>query len=161
MFQKISVIDEFMHDRGVTTFCRKFFVSQCRKNSWASLQCSRKFEISKKFLHNRGYQTFLSKYFCLTLPKNFVNETHWFWENFSFRKVFTDEKVGVSYYSLEKLWSHRAEKFRELPCNVLQKLWCRKNLCIIGVITFSVKNFRSHSAEKIRGHPFNVSESLG
>ena len=81
-----------MHDRGVTKFRRNFFVSQCRNNLWASLQCFRKFGISKKFIHSRGYHVFLSKIFCLTFPKKFVNESYCFWENFLFRKVFTYEK---------------------------------------------------------------------
>ena len=57
---------------GITIFRRKFFVSQCRKISWASLQCFRKFGVSKKFMHNRGCHNFPSKIFCLTVLKNFV-----------------------------------------------------------------------------------------
>ena len=57
---------------GITFFRRKFFVSQCRKISWASLQSFRKFGVSKNFMHNRGYHVFPSKIFCLTVPKNFV-----------------------------------------------------------------------------------------
>ena len=47
---------------GITSFRRKFFVSQCRKNSWASLQCFRKFGVPKN-MHNRGYHKFPSKLF--------------------------------------------------------------------------------------------------
>ena len=57
---------------GITIFRRKFFVSQCRKISWASLQCFRKFGVSKNFMHTRGYHVFPSKLFGLTVPKNFV-----------------------------------------------------------------------------------------
>ena len=57
---------------GITFFRRKFLVSQCRKISWASLQCLRKFGVSKNFMHNRGYHKFPSKIFGLTVPKNFV-----------------------------------------------------------------------------------------
>ena len=57
---------------GITIFRRKFFVSQCRKISWASLQCFRKFGVSKKIMHNRGWHNFPSKSFGLTVPKNFV-----------------------------------------------------------------------------------------
>ena len=57
---------------GVTIFRRKFFVSQCRKILWASVQCFRKFGVSKNFMLNRGYHNFPSKIFCLTVPKNFV-----------------------------------------------------------------------------------------
>ena len=48
---------------GITIFRRKFFVSQCQKISWTSLQCFRKFGVSKNFMHNRGYHNFLSKVF--------------------------------------------------------------------------------------------------
>ena len=57
---------------GITSFRRKFFVSQCRKMSWACLQCFRKFGVSKNFMHNRGYHKFPSKIFRLTVPKNVV-----------------------------------------------------------------------------------------
>ena len=57
---------------GGITVLSELFVSQCRKISWASLQCFRKFGTSKTFMHNRGYHNFPSKIFCLTVPKNFV-----------------------------------------------------------------------------------------
>ena len=64
---------KFMDKRGlITIFGRKFSVSQSRKNSWASLQCCRKFGVSKNFMHNRGYHNFPSKLFCLTVSNNFV-----------------------------------------------------------------------------------------
>ena len=59
---------------GITICRRKIFVSQCRKISWASLQCFRKIGVPKNFIHNRGYHNFPSKLFCLTVPKNFVKE---------------------------------------------------------------------------------------
>ena len=58
--------------KGILLFLRKYMVSQCRKTSWASLQCFRKFGVSKNFMPNRGYHNFPSKIFCLTVPKNFV-----------------------------------------------------------------------------------------
>ena len=72
----ISGIEKFYASEGyVMIFCRFFLVSQCRKVSWASLQCFRKFGVSKKFTHNRGYHNFSPKIFCLTVPKNFVGES--------------------------------------------------------------------------------------
>ena len=59
----------WMKRGGITFFRRKFLVSQCRKNSWASLQCFRKFGVSKNFMHNRGYHKFSSKIFCLSAEK--------------------------------------------------------------------------------------------
>ena len=69
----ISGIEKFYALEGyVTVFCRFLFVSQCRKTSWACLQCFRKFGVSKNFMLNWGYHKFPSKFFCLTVPKNFV-----------------------------------------------------------------------------------------
>ena len=62
---------KFMDKRGhITIFSRNFYVSQCRKISWASLQCLRNFGVSKNFMHTRGYHVFPSKIFALTVPKN-------------------------------------------------------------------------------------------
>ena len=148
-----------MHNRGITIFRRKFFVSQCRKISWASVQCFRKFGVSKIFMLNRGYHIFPSKSFCLTVSKNFVRESHCFWENIRFQKVLW-MKTGVSRFPVGKFWSHSAEKFGGHPFNVSENLGYRTILCIIGVSQFSVESFLSHSAETFRGHPFNVSENL-
>ena len=55
---------KIMDKRGhITIFSRNFYVSQCRKNSWASLQCFRKFVVSKNFMHNRGITSFRRKFF--------------------------------------------------------------------------------------------------
>ena len=43
---------------SITIFGRKFLVSQWQNISWASLQCSRKFGVSKNFMHNRGLSRF-------------------------------------------------------------------------------------------------------
>ena len=73
--RKFLVSKKFMDKRGhITIFSRIFCVSQCRKSSWASLQCFRKFGVMKNLMHNRGYHVFPSKIFCLTVPKNFVKE---------------------------------------------------------------------------------------
>ena len=73
--RKFLVSKSFMDEKGAFTFFRrKVLVSQCQKNSWASLQCFRKIGVSKNFMHNRGYHKFPSKFFCLTVPKNFVKE---------------------------------------------------------------------------------------
>ena len=52
----------------VTAFCRKYFVSQCRKTSKgiSSVRCSRKNLVSKNFMEKRdgvGYHDFPSKIF--------------------------------------------------------------------------------------------------
>ena len=72
--RKFLVSKSFLNEKGgITFFRRKFLVSQCRKISWTSLQCFRKFGVSKNFMHTRWYHVFPSKIFGLTVPKNFVD----------------------------------------------------------------------------------------
>ena len=84
-FRKILLSKIFMHRRGESRFCRKFFVSQERNENLCrgTLLFSIKFLVSKKFMDKRGgerrgggreYHDFLSKIFCLTVPKNFIGE---------------------------------------------------------------------------------------
>ena len=47
---------------SITIFGRKILVSQWQNISWASLQCFRKFGVSKKFMHN-SITIFRWKYF--------------------------------------------------------------------------------------------------
>ena len=73
---------------GITSFRRNFFVSQCRKVLWASLQCFRKFGVSKNFMHTRGYHVFPSKIFGLTVPKNFVGIPSMFQKIWGIKKFY-------------------------------------------------------------------------
>ena len=58
------VSKKFMDKRGyITIFSQNFYVSQCWKISWASLQCFKKFGVSKNFMHNREHHVFPSKFF--------------------------------------------------------------------------------------------------
>ena len=73
---------------GITFFLRKFLVSECRKISWAALQCFRKFGVSKNFMHNRGYNVFPSKIFGLRVPKNFVGSPSMFQKFWDIEKFY-------------------------------------------------------------------------
>ena len=93
--RKNLVSKSYMDEKGggVITFSRrKFLVSQHRENSWASLQCFRKFGVSKNFMHNRGYHNFPSKIS-------------------GFEKLY-GWRGGVSRFSVENFLSRSAEKFR-------------------------------------------------
>ena len=62
--RKFLVSKSFMDEKGgITFFRRNFLVSQCRKISWASLRCFRKFGVSKNFMYNKGYHNFPSIFF--------------------------------------------------------------------------------------------------
>ena len=106
--EKIWYRKKIMDKRGggkgggsITIFSRKVLVSQCQNISWASLQCFRKFGVSKNFMHNRGYHVFPSKNLDLTVPKNFVSESYCFRENFWFRKVLVSQCRKNSWASLQ------------------------------------------------------------
>ena len=87
VFQKISGSETVYglegrggKDASITNFCRKLFVSHCRKTSYGnhSVLCFRKFPVAKKFMDKKGegeYQDFPWNFFCLTRPKIFVGET--------------------------------------------------------------------------------------
>ena len=79
-------------------------------------------------MHNRGFTIFRLKIVCLTVPKIFVEESYCFWENFWFRKVFTDEKRGAYLIFLRKKNGLAVQKkFVSLPA-MFQKI------CGIGEI---------------------------
>ncbi len=78
--------------------------------------------------------------------------------NFPVAKMFMDKKVGegVSTFSVEKTFSHSAEKFRRgiIYCLIIFRY--RKMLGIKerGVSRFSAEIILSHSAEYFEGQPF-------
>ena len=82
---------------GITSFRRKFFVSQCRKISWACLQCFRKFGVSKIFMHKRGASRFCRNFLShMTETRSFVKEPFCFPENFWYRKKFMDKRGHIT-----------------------------------------------------------------
>ena len=147
-FRNFVVSGKYTHNSGVTFFSRKFFVSQWRKLPWESHQCLENFRVSKNFLDNTGYHVSPLNILCLTEPKVCVKESYCFWENFWFPKVFTDEKGGVSHFSVEKIWSHSAEKTRGHLFNVSKIFGYRKTLCIIRVLTFFRQKFSVSKCRK-------------
>ena len=69
--RKFLVSKSFMDEKGgITFFRRNILVSQCRKNSWASLQCFRKFGVSKNFMHTGRYHFFRRKFLVSQCRKN-------------------------------------------------------------------------------------------
>ena len=86
--RKFLVSKSFMDEKGgITFFRREFLVSECRKISWATLQCFRKFLVSKKFMHNRWYHVFPWNFFSLTVPEKFDGEHFGVSEKFVYRKI--------------------------------------------------------------------------
>ena len=118
---------------GITFFRRKILVPQCRKISWASHQCFRKFGVSKNFMHNRGYHNFPAK--CRKISWASLQ----CFKKFGVSKNFMHNRV--SQFSVENFLSHSAEKICGHPFNVSENLGYRKILCIIGVITSFRRKF--------------------
>ena len=109
---------------GITIFRRKFFVSQCRKISWASLQCFRKLGVSKNFMHNRGYHNFPSKIFCLTVQKNFVGILSMFQKTWGIEKFSKNFMHNRGYHNFpSKIFYLTVPKnFVGIP-SMSQKIW--------------------------------------
>ena len=130
-----------MKRRGITFFRRKNLVSQCRKSSWASLQCFRNFSVSKTFMHNRGITFFRRKFLVsqyrkiswtslqcfrkIGLPKNFLHNRgyHNFPSNvfcLTVPKKFVKEPVCVSeIFGYRKTLCLRGEYY-----DFLEKICC-------------------------------------
>ena len=85
---KFLVSKSFMIEKGgITFFRRKFLVPQCRKISWTSLQCFRKFGVWKNFIHTRGYHNFPSKFFLSHSAEKFCGHPFNVSENLGYRKI--------------------------------------------------------------------------
>ena len=133
--------------RGVTFLRRKFLVSQCRIISWASLQCFRKFGVSKKIMH------YVSQ----------CQEISWAslqcFRKFGVSKNFMHQRGGVPRFSVENFLSHSADKIRRRKH--------RKNSGIgkfqakdDGSFTVLSKKFSSHRTEEASPGKVCVSENF-
>ena len=137
-------------------FCRKFFVSQCRKYSQVnrSVLCFRKLPVAKKFMDKRGeYQDFSSKIFCLTMLKNFVGESFTVALTSGTEKVWRRGGGGYQDFPSNFFLPHSAEKFRRGILYCCSNFGYRKSLDKregAGVSRYSVENFLSHSPEIVR-----------
>ena len=154
VFQKISGSQKFMDKRGggggsIKIFRRKIVVSQCRKMSWTSLQCFRKFGVSKNFMHNRGYHKFPSKLFLFHSAEKCRRGT--------LSLISGIEEVwmrgcggggGVSRFSVEN-FSHSAEKFRSATLEGVTNFGYRKNLCFRGLCHKFLSKFLVSQCRKI------------
>ena len=117
----------------------------------------------EKFYASEGYVTiFCRKFFCLTVLKKFVEEPFCaVFQKFSLAKMFMDRRrKGVSKISMERFWSHSAEKIVRgtLLCCVSESFWQRKSLWTRrGGIKIFCRFFMSHVPNICVGEPFSVS----
>ena len=144
---------------GTTFFRRKKLVSECKKCSWASLQCFTKIGVWKKFYasEREGGITFLPRKLLSHSSEKCRCGTVRCFRKFRVSQKFMHKK-WISLNSDEKFLSHIAEKFREGTLQFLKKFWCRKVLVMKrGVSRFSLEKFWSDSAESFVKEPITVS----
>ena len=141
----------FMDENGGITFFRlKFLVSQCRKFSWASLQCFRKFGVSKNSLLEKGYHNFPSKFFCLTVPKFFIGEHFGVSEKFFFEIFHANEVWGITILSIFFVPQYQNENFCKGTLLFSRKFWYRKKfMAKRGHITIFSRNLYVSQCLKI------------
>ena len=131
-FRKLLVAKFFMDKKGGISrvSVENFLSDSAEKFRSGTPQCVINFGY-RKILCFRGLcNDFLSKMFCLTVPKHFVAETLCavFQRKCSCEKVYGQEGVGVSSFSVNVFLSDSAGKFRSgTPfCAVFQKNSCSK-----------------------------------
>ena len=128
-------------------FCRKGFVSQCRKIPSGNPVLLPEFRVPIKFGEEEGvYQDFLSKIFCLTLPKKFAgNPSVLCFRKFPLAKKFMDKRGGIKMFCRFFL-SHTDEYFRRGNLFCCINFGYRKNLYKKGanIKIFRRKSFVSH-----------------
>ena len=149
--RKILVSKSFMDEKeGITFFHRKFLVSQCRKISWASLQCFRKYGVSKNFMS----KSWILRFSMLShSTEKRRRGTLLCFTKFLVSKKFMDKRGGgggVSRFSVNNSLSHSAEKFRRgtLQCVTnfgYRKISCFRELCHDFVPKFFVSQCRKKS----------------
>ena len=105
--RKFLVSKSFMDEKGgIRFFRRKFLVSQCRKISWASLQCFRKFGVSKINSTTDFY------FLCTTFRSKFFVSENW---KISLRNTSVYQKISGS----EKFYaSERGRGYQDFPSKI-------------------------------------------
>ena len=146
-WEKFWLRQVFTDERGghISFFLRKNMVSQCRKNSWASLQSFRKIVVSGNITHNTGI-TFFSRKLFVSQCRKLSWDSLQFFEMFRVWKKFM-HNTGYHVFPSKNSLSHSSENFRGHSFNVSEKFGYRKILCILGVSQFSAGNCLSHCSE--------------
>ena len=118
-FSNFPVAKKFLDKGGdIKTFRRKFSFPHCRKISYGNhfVQCFRIFPVAKKFMDKGGGGSikifrriiFLSQYRKIS----WGHPVEQCYRNFPVAKKFMDKGGGISRLSVEKIFTHSAEKLR-------------------------------------------------
>ena len=139
-------------------FCRKIFVSQCRKYSQVnpSVLCFRKFPVAERLMRKGGgeYQDFPSKILCLTVPKMKISVG----ESFIVALILGIEKICIREGEYQDLLSKIlrltvpknsvGESFTVPLTSGSEKVWIEWGGGRVS--SFTVENIMCHSAENFR-----------
>ena len=131
----ISVIETFYAwERKIKFFCRIFFVSQYRKNSWWPLQSFRLFGISETFCHIMIFRQIFWSQSTKKLRQEPSNVSE-------ISKCEVSKKIvsknGISRFSVENFLAQGAEGFRCGTLRYIRKVRYRKNSFLRGWYHFS------------------------
>ena len=144
------VAKNFMDDGGgIKIFRRKIYLSQSRKISQGNLLLLHYFQVSKNVKDKRKggeHQDFPPKIFCFIVPNiSYGNQFVQCFRIFTVLKKFMDKGGGVSRFSVQKFFSHSAEKFLRGIFYRFINFRYRKLLGIRegGITIFRRKNFVS------------------
>ena len=156
---------------GVSRFCGKFLVSQCRKTSWGNPSVFQEIFGTEKIMDKRegGLSRFFVGNFLSHSAEKIRRETLRCFRGSRVSKNFIHKGGGggVLRFYVGIFLSHFIEKLREGPFSVSQNFRYRKIFCMRRMSRFSVKGwgvarffidyFMSHSTETFVGEPFIVS----
>ena len=146
-----------------------FLFHSAEKFCWGTLQCFRKYWVSKNFRHKRGEGVLRFSVekilFHRTETKNFVGEPFGVSENFGYRK-FLCIRRRYHYFPLKIFCLTAPKNIVGEYFNVLRKFGLSKNFMDKrggreGVSRFSIENFLSHGAEKYRGGTLQYFRKIG
>ena len=151
----------WMKRGDITISVENFWSHIAGKILWASLQCFRKFGVSKNFMNNRGITFFRRNFFVAQYRKISLGKFSVYRKLSGIEKFYASEEGGVSRFSVEN-FCHTVPKsfFGTVRC--FRKFRVSRNFMHKkGISLNSVEKFLSHRTENFRGYPFNVSEILG
>ena len=89
-------------------FFSDFFVSQCRKILWRTIQCFRKLRLSKNFMHKKGISLFSVENFLSHSAEKIRKGTLLCFKKILVSKIFMHRRGGITVLS-KKVLSHRTE----------------------------------------------------
>ena len=122
-FKKNLVWKIFMHRRGASRFCRKFFVSRDRKDSWGP-SMFQKISVAKHFMHKKEISLFSVENFSVSQCQKNSRGTLLSFNKILVSKVFMHRRRGASRFCRKIFVSQdRNEKLGKGALLFSRKFW--------------------------------------